>query len=210
MVITVLTRELAEDSVESGEDSENSSGGRGRTLRHRIRLLAEQYMALRPAVGVVDAAFLERLISAGRLCDAIRKGMELLGYGNMSCRRMSDKLVVRGFDREVAREATVYLSDHGYLSEENTALRFAEQGVRKQWGPRRIREDLFARGFSSETISVTMESLDEVDFSEICARVMTKKYGGVPQDPAARRKMIAALMRLGFSMEHIKGATEYL
>lgn len=181
-------------------------GEDGKKLRRHIRLLTEQYADLRPAVGEISSADAEKLADAGMLCDAIRKGMELLGYGAMSRRRLTDKLTVRGFSREMAASAAEYLEVHGFLPEADDAVRFAEQGARKLWGPRRIRDDLFARGFPSEVIAVAMDSLADVDFAENCARVIEKKYGGVPKDPAAKRKMIAALMRLGYTSDHIRDA----
>ena len=174
--------------------------------RRYVRLLTEQYASLRPAVGPASAELVEALDQAGTLCDAIRKGMELLGYGAMSRRRLSQKLSVRGFEKETVGLAVEYLEHHGFLSEGDDAVRFAEQDVRKMWGPRRIREDLFARGFPSEVIFMAMESLEDVDFAENCRRVIDKKYGGVPRNPAEIKKMVAALMRLGYTSEHIREA----
>ncbi len=179
---------------------------KGKPIRRHIHLLPEQYGSLSPAVGEVTLAYAETLEGAGKLCDAIRKGMELLGYGAMSRRRLIQKLTVRGFERETAEEAVAYLYDHGAFCEETDALRFAEQGVKKLWGPRRIREDLFARGFDAEAVSVAMESLEDVDFTENCARVISKKYGEIPASPNEKKKMIAALMRLGYTSEQIREA----
>ena len=174
--------------------------------RRQIRLMSQQYADLRPAVGEVTPEFADTLIRAGALCDAIRKGIELLGYGAMSRRRLSQKLTLRKMDAETVSAALDYLETHGYLTETDDAIRFAEQGVKKLWGPRRIKEDLFARGFPSEAVSDAMASLEEVDFSENCARVIVKKYGACPTDYAQRRKMIAALMRLGYTSDHIREA----
>ncbi len=174
--------------------------------RRYVRLMTEQYADLMPTVGYVSAALADALDQAGKLCDAIRKGMELLGYGAMSRRRLEQKLLARGFDKEIVALAGDYLDSHGFLPESDDAVRFAEQGVRKLWGPRRIREDLFARGFSSDAVSAAMESLESVDFAENCGRVIVKKYGGIPKDRVEIKKMIAALMRLGYTSEQIREA----
>ncbi len=177
----------------------------GKQRRH-VRLLTEQYATLKPSVGDVPTELAEALDAAGKLCDAVRKGMELLGYGAVSHRRLVQKLTVRGFDKETAEAAADYLKDHGWLPETDDAVRFAEQGARKLWGPRRIREDLFARGFPSEVVTAAMESLEDVDFTDNCARVIAKKYGGTPDDGMERKKMVAALMRLGYTSEQIREA----
>ena len=174
--------------------------------RKHFRLLTEQYAALRPVVGVVPPEMLEDLETAEKLCDAIRKGAELLGYGAVSKRRLTQKLTARGFDCDTAEAAVSYLCERGLLPEEDDAVRFAEQGVRKLWGPRRIRDDLFARGFPSEAISIAMDHLEDVDFVENCGRVIVKKYGGIPKDRGEIKKMIAALMRLGYTSDQIREA----
>lgn len=177
----------------------------GRELRY-VRLTLEQYAVLKPTVGEVCSAMVENLEQAGKLCDAVRKGMELLGYGAMSPKRMTQKLTLRGFDKETVTAAVNHLARHGLLPECDDAVRFAEQGVRKLWGPRRIREDLFARGFSTQSVTVAMESLEDVDFFENCTKVIEKKYGGIPEEPAKVPKMIAALIRLGYTSEQIREA----
>lgn len=174
--------------------------------RHHIRLLPGQYATLKPLIGAVTMEMAEALLEAGHISRAIQKGMELLGYGAMSRRRLISKLTARGIDRACAEGAVDYLASEGYLSEDDAAMRFAEQGARKLWGPRRIREDLFARGFTSDVVVQVMEDLETVDFVESCATVIAKKYGKIPTDPAARRKMMAALMRLGYTSEQIREA----
>ena len=180
----------------------------GKNTEH-IRLTVEQYGVLNPQVGTVSYDTLDALYEAGRLCDAVRKGLELLGYGAMSRRRLIQKLEQRGYDREVASSASDHLMARGCLPEAEDACRFAEQGVRKLWGPRRIREDLYARGFPTETIEDAMASLEDVDFAENCRRVVRKKYGDTPldaQDRTAAQKRIAALMRLGYTADQIREA----
>lgn len=174
--------------------------------RHRVRLLTEQYAELQPLVGRISDDDVQALMAAGALCDAIRKGMELLGYGSMSRRRLLQKLIARRILRETAEAAVAYLDARGCLPEADDAIRFAEQGVRKLWGPRRIQEDLYARGFPSEAVNMAMETLEEVDFSANCARVIAKKYGEPSKDRVEIKKMTAALMRLGYTMEQIREA----
>jgi SOS response regulatory protein OraA/RecX len=51
-----------------------------------------------------------------------------------------------------------------------------------------------------------MDGLSEEDFSSHCADVIRKKYREIPEERGARQKMTAALMRLGYDMEHIREA----
>lgn len=140
----------------------------------------------------------------------LAKAAELLGYGAMSPRRLSQKLLQRGYDTDAVEAAIIYLTERGLLRESDDAVRFAEQGVRKLWGTRRIREDLYARGFSADAIDEAMETLKSVDFEENCAKVIRKKYGNAPEDPAELKKMTAALVRCGYTFSEIKAAVRLI
>ena len=156
--------------------------------------------------GILTHEEADILLTAGKLCAAIRRGMGLLAYGDQSARRLASKLVAKGTDRETATAAAAYLAEHGFIREDDTARLRAEQGVRKGWGPRRIREDLWAQGFTAAAAEDALEALSEVDFSENCAGVIRKKYGSVPADRTERQKITAALMRLGYESDDIREA----
>ena len=174
--------------------------------RIKLHLLTEQYAELRIKVGEITEEQADTLVEAGRLCAAIQRGMGLLQYGDQSARRLAYKLTAKGVDRETAASAAAYLAAKGYIREDDTALLRAQQGIRKGWGLRRIREDLRAHGFAPEAVDGAVESLAEEDFAENCAAVIRKKYGGVPTDKSARQKLTAALMRLGYDSEEIREA----
>ena len=177
----------------------------------RLHLLVEQYAEL-PAEGVVVAPGTltreqaDRLMEAGELCAAIRRGMGILQYGDRSARRLAISLTAKGVAREMADRAAEYLVRKGYIREEDTACQRVRQDLRKGWGPSRIREDLRALGFLPDAVEQALASLDEVDFAASCAEVLRKKYGEIPEDRSARQKMTAALMRLGYDSGHIREA----
>lgn len=182
-----------------GADGEKSK-------RVRLHLLTEQYAELGVQIGEIPPAGADTLMEAGKLCAAIRRGLGLLAYGDQSARRLAYKLSAKGIDRDVAEAAAAYLAEKGYIREDETAVQRARQGVRKGWGLTRIREDLRAHGFGAEVTEAAVESLDDVDFTENCAAVIRRRYGGVPTDRPDRQKLTAALMRLGFAPEEIREA----
>ena len=197
---------------EADMDALESDGRPGsRSKRVKLHLLVEQYADLQAEgctfhVGEITEQWAEELIEAGKLCAAIKRGMWLLQYGDRSARRLTAQLTAKGTDRETAATATAYLVRKGYIREDDTARLRAEQSLRKGWGPRRIREDLRARGFTSEAVEEAMETLSKVDFSEKCADIIRKKYREIPEDRADLRKMTASLMRLGYDSDHIREA----
>lgn len=174
--------------------------------RVRFHLLVEQYVELGVKTGTITPEDAEILLDAGRLCGAIRRGMALLQYGDQSARRLAYKLTVKGVDREIAARAAAYLTEKGYIREDDTATLRAEQGIRKGWGERRIREDLVAHGFTREAVEEAMESLADTDWEETCADAIRKKYGEIPEDRGERQRLIAAMMRLGYDADTIREA----
>jgi len=200
-VAVVLAQPKAEGGVRDRDVHD-----RGVHARVMLHLLVEQYADLGVQVGGLTPEEADALLTAGKLCAAIRRGMGLLAYGDQSARRLASKLTARGIDREIATAATAYLTEHGYIREDDTARLRAEQGVRKGWGLIRIREDLQAQGFPADVIDDATEGLSEVDFVGNCAAVIRKRYGDVPEDRSARQKMTAALMRLGYDSDEIREA----
>ena len=178
----------------------------GKAQRVSFCLLVEQYAELGVKAGPVTSEKAEELLDAGKLCGAIRRGIALLGYGDQSARRLAYKLIAKGVDRDIAARATAYLTEKGYIREDDTAVLRAEQDLRKGWGERRIREDLIAHGFTREAVEEAMEELSNTDWVEICAAAIRKKYGEIPEDKGERQKMLAAMMRLGYDTDTVKAA----
>lgn len=173
-----------------------------------LHLMVEQYADLNVRAGELTPEAADAILSAGKLCDAVRRGMAILQYGDQSERRLAFKLTAKGVDREIAALAAAYLSEKGYIREDDTARLRAEESLRKLRGPRRIREDLRALGFSSEAVDEAMEALSDVDFCENCAKLIRKKYRSVPNDRTERQKLIAAMMRQGYDADTVRHALQ--
>lgn len=192
-----------------------TQGEDGARLRRKIPLTVEQYAALKVQPGRLSEEEADRLEHAGRLCLAIRKAGELLGYGDMSARALVRKLTARGIDRAVADEAADWLAARGMLREDASALARAVADARKGWGPRRIRQDLLAHGYPSEAADAALDALHDpedpayVDFDSVCRSVLRVKLGrdaALTADRAACGRLIAAMMRLGYDSDTVREA----
>ena len=195
-------------SVETAGDGETS-------VRRRIPLMAEQYVSLGVHTGMLSEEEAERLEHAGRLCLAIRKAAEFLQYGGMSGRTLVRKMTARGIDRTVAEEAADWLTGRGLLREDDSARARAVEGVRKGWGPRRIRQDLTAHGYPPEIADAAMDMLNDpddpayTDFDAACRDVLRLKLRGnaaLLADRSSRARLTAAMMRLGYDADRIRRA----
>jgi len=127
-------------------------------------------------------------------------------YVQSSIKALYRKLIVKGFSKEVSRDAIDIVRKRGFVDEEDIALRRAEIMIGKLWGRSRILKKLFEEGFPGNVIEYVSESLDNVDFSENCQKAIAKKYQGIPIDRKERDKMYAFLIRLGYSSSDIRRA----
>lgn len=178
----------------------------GETLtRDTLSLLTARLDEL-PSVGVIDEAELFSLRREARICDAIGAGLRSLGANGCSARHLAQKLRARGFDAEIAGEAVAELAEKGYLKEEEGALREAEKGLAKLWGDRRILADLQAKGYTGGALKYAAARLRAEDGATRCAMLMRKRRMKPSADETELRRMLASLIRYGYTQDEIKRA----
>lgn len=202
----VLIRvELSEDVFDVAERSPDSRRMPQREVRELL-LLLDRYAALRPQKGVIDEGSFLQLQDAADFSEAVRLGLRLLSFGASTRRGLESKLCRKGVARETAAEASAYLSEHGYIDEERDAVREAERNVKKLRGRNRIRAVLCQKGYSPEAVDSAERYLDEVDFTQLCKALIQKRYEGALSDASSRKRVVATLMRNGYTMREIRAA----
>ena len=184
--------------IEEGENSE----------KRQLLLLSRQYAELRVQKGEISPELFDRLLEASEICAAVKRGMNILGYGACSEKNMTLKLRSKGFSRESAESAAGYLCELGYINERDDALREAEKCIKKHWGLKRIAAALYEKGYSSDAISLALEELEGYDFSDSCAELIRKKFRALPDDRETQKKIFANLLRYGYTSSEIKKAFE--
>ncbi len=180
-------------------DGENSE-------KRTLLLLTAQFAELRPEKGEISEERFDELSAAALVCSAVKRGMNILGYGACSEKNMRLKLRAKGFSPDAAESAAEYLRKLGYINEENDAAREAEKALAKGWGRRRIAAALYEKGYSESATRKSLETLEDVDFNQRCAALIQKKFKGLPEEINERKKLFAALMRYGYSASEIKNA----
>ena len=202
----VLVRaELSEDVFDVAESASNTRRKPQREVRE-LSLLLDCYAALRPKKGVIDEESYLRLEEAANFSEAVRLGIRFLSFGANTRQGLEGKLCRKGVARETAAEASAYLSEHGYIDEEKDAVREAERNVKKLRGRNRIRAVLFQKGYSPEAVESAERYLDEVDFTQLCKALIQKRYEGALSDASSRKRVVATLMRNGYTMREIRTA----
>ena len=183
----------------------------GTRSEHRTLVISvSDYAVLKPRKGTVTEEEFEALEAAARLFAAMRCGEKLLAYGANTRLMLVRKIMRHGYSREESETAADRLSGFGLIDEEGDLQREVEKCLRKLWGEGRIRNHLYARGFSREAMETLSEVLSEVDFPENCRRLIEKQYGALPQSGDEERRMIACLYRYGYRMDDIRTAVRML
>lgn len=183
----------------------------GTRSEHRTLVISvSDYAVLKPRKGTVTEEEFEALEAAARLFGAMRCGAKLLAYSANTRLMLVRKIMRHGYSREESETAADRLSGFGLIDEEGDLQREVEKCLRKLWGEGRIRNHLYARGFSREAMETLPEVLSEVDFPENCRRLIEKQYGALPQSGDEERRMIACLYRYGYRMDDIRTAVRML
>lgn len=150
-------------------------------------------------------AELEALTLAAELIPAKEKAYQYLGYGDLSRKKLYEKLTRFGIRPEVAEATCDVMEEKGFLDDARLARRMAERFAEgKYWGPRRILPELLQRGIPIEDAREAVEEL-EVDYTESVRHHLATKYRGYDlRDRKIRQKVVQGLLRLGFEYEDIR------
>lgn len=132
-----------------------------------------------------------------------QKALELLSRRPHSRRELKDKLLRRGVSEEDAEDCVQWLSDRGFLDDEEYAGAVARHYAAKGYGAGRLRSELQRRGIDRELAADTLSDLPD-NAGKIDA-FLARKLTDV-NDREAVRKVSAALFRRGFSWEEIRAA----
>lgn len=131
------------------------------------------------------------------------QALKLLAYKPRTVKELSGRLETRGFSENEISRALEKLSTLGYINDEEYALRWAECAVRdKHYASFRIELELRKRGIDRETARRAAAQAVAEKGEELLAReIIIGKIGcdGFPEDKRAERRLMAYLLRRGFS-----------
>ena len=217
ILITVTDVQTAENSRGKFLITVKLSTGQHEEVRtfpvFRYFLKNEIFLGNPPNIGdFLGAETFEALEFAEECSNAAIKAVSVLAFGDNTARKLSDKLRQKGFSKEAAAEAVRFCVEKRYINEEDHLRRLMEQLCeRKKYGLRRIRQEVFQKGFSDETVkAVFEEAAASLDF-EAAVYERVKKLGvDAFSTPEKKKKHVSSLLRYGFSVEEINGALKQL
>ena len=166
-----------------------------------------------PAVGeFLCAEKFEALEFAEACSGAAVKAVSLLAFGDNTAKKLTDKLRQKGFSKEAAAEAVRFCVEKRYINEEDQLQRLMEQLCdRKKYGLRRIRQEVWQKGFSEDVLKTQFEeNAAALDFDAAVYERVKKIGRDAFSTPEKKKKHVSSLLRYGFSMDEINGALKQL
>ena len=137
---------------------------------------------------------------------AYDKALGLLARREHSRRQLKQKLERGGFERDESTAAIERLGDQGYQDDGRFAGALVRSRVGQGYGPARIRAELRSQGIPDGAIRELIESAD-VDWHDLAASQLRRRYGGPSADPAERARRAQFLLRRGFAAATVRVLT---
>ena len=140
--------------------------------------------------------------------------MNLLSFRPRSIKEVSNRLIHKGWNKDLADRVTGELVDKGYLNDEEFAAIFArDRAKNKCLGPVALKSELIKTGVAQKIIEQTIEAVySKYPADELIQRLM-KKRGidlDVPLVKKEKQRFINLLKRKGFTWDQMESVVRNL
>lgn len=136
---------------------------------------------------------------------AVDKCYDLLSRRDHSVKELKTKLL-RSVDEKNADKAIEKMLELGYLDDEKYARNLVKYLAQtRNMSKNHIKQEMFKRGIPNEIINSVMEDYEFDNVSCVVDLILTK-YRNKLNNEDGNKKVIASLMRKGFSYSDIKNA----
>ena len=153
----------------------------------------------------IDEKTLKEAVFDSEVKSATEKGVDYIGSRMHSKKELYDKLIKKGYEKQVVLKALEKLEEYHYVDDRLFAKQFVEQN--KKYSTKMLENKLKQKGISSDIIFEILGNDDEKSDLELCKKY-AQKYAKSKDLKAegAIQKMYASLARKGFSFDVIKKA----
>lgn len=153
----------------------------------------------------IDEDEWQTLVDKINYSKAINKCYDLLSRRDHSVKELKTK-ILRTVDENNAQRAIDRMIELGYLDDEKYAEKLLEYLIEnKKMSKAHIKQEMFKRGVPNDIISSLLEYAEIDNVSSICDLIQTK-YRNKLNAENGKEKVVASLMRKGFSYSDIKSA----
>ena len=157
---------------------------------------------------------IKELTTADEFDKAKQAAVNLLSFRPRSIKEVSNRLVHKGWNKDLADRVTGELVDKGYLNDEEFAAIFArDRAKNKCLGPVALKSELIKTGVAQKIIEQTIEAVySKYPADELIQRLM-KKRGidlDVPLVKKEKQRFINLLKRKGFTWDQMESVVRNL
>lgn len=136
---------------------------------------------------------------------AFNKCADFLSRRDHSVKELKEKLL-RTADEASVDKVIARFEELGYLDDRKFAENYAEHLFKnKNYSVNHVKQELYKKGISRDIVAEIMDDT-EIDSVENIVTIINKRYYNKLNAENGREKVIAALMRKGFSYSDIKSA----
>lgn len=151
---------------------------------------------------------LEEMLGADTLRKAKKRALYLLG-DRAYCEGELRKKLEKTYGAEIAENAVKYVSELGYINDEDYAKKYAEYLISsKRHGISRARREMLLKGLPREIVENVLADFSREQLDEELLFVIRRKYSDKIGDFDSRRRTTAALVRRGYDFGSIKRCIE--
>lgn len=163
----------------------------------------------------LDDDFINEVIIAKEQNKADNYGLKLLSYRVRSEKEIKDKMLEKGYDKDIILYTIRNLKKNGYIDDRHFAYSFIKDKSNiKKYGKQRIKMELLQKGVEREIIDELFEELldssDEYERAIELAKKKLKASYSKDEKRAQYAKLGGYLQRRGYDMSTIKRVLEEL
>lgn len=155
----------------------------------------------------------ETIVFLSSKLSAIKYCTYFLSFSDKSVSMLKRKMREKGYSEFVADEALKVLGNSGFTNDSELCIKkYSSIAKTKLYGPYRIKQELFAKGFNEEDIRNAQAECD-IDFEEILEKLIQKLARTSKVDFSDRnslQKFKAKLSRYGYGFETINAVMSSL
>ena len=156
---------------------------------------------VRPGMQITDED-LQELVQKSNTHRAGEKALYLLEYRSRTKKELTDRLREE-VPAELAEATAQRMEDLGLVNDEAYAADYARMlATRKQFAPRRIRQELAAKGIDKDVAEAAAAEVWQ-NPREVIADFLDRRFP-VIADEKTRRRAVAALQRMGYGYDDIR------
>ena len=154
---------------------------------------------------VISDDLFEKILTLSESYNCLKKSFKYLSYSNLSKKQLFRKLKP-DFSENIIYSVLDKLIDKGYINDADNAFRYAELYFqRKLFGSKRIKSELYHRGFEQNDIQNAIEELDfnSEQIDENIRFLINKKFKTNIINKNNRPKVYTYLINMGYSSSEI-------